>query len=202
MHTVELADMVAPTYLELGPVAGYVRYLLWDTESAGHLPDQQVALQCIRKLLKLVSSSAWPDKLMRCNPPDEFVNLLFSVARSGPKRFDAWPVYRRHQALRFVEWLMGNWPYRFVDMLRRGGLSNRQISFLRNGQEDWVSRALNEHFPIARRRRASTRVTRTHLPQVADDEIFARSAVSPPLKGLPPSVAWPFNPRRRSKHHG
>lgn len=198
----ELANMLEPTYLSSGPAAEFVRYLLWDTESAGRLPDQQAAWQSIRKLLKLVSSSAWPDKLMRCKPPYEFDNLLYDVARSGRRRFDAWPVYQRHQALRFVEWLMDGWPYLFVDMLRRSGLSGRAIDFLRGGKEDWVSRAMNEHFPVSRSRWPSMHVTRTHLSHAAGDDVFARFAVSPPLKVLPPSVAWPFIPRRRSKHHG
>lgn len=198
----ELADMVLPTYPEPGPAAGFVRYLLWDAESAGHLPDQQVAWQCIRKLLRLISHPAWANSLIRGMLPDQFANLLTRIAQSGPRSFYAWSVYERHQALRFVEWLMGDWPGRLVDMLRRSQLATSQLRFLRSGRVDWVSQALWEHLPDARLRRRSTSMTYTHLPQDVGDDTFARFATPPPAWYLFPPVARPFKARRRSTQHG
>lgn len=96
----------------------------------------------IRKILTFIEEPKRAREMASAPLPNEFSELLHDVGAGDRQSFENWPIRRRHQALRFMEWLTAGWPHRFIDLLRDSGVRHAALPELARKGPIWIRQAL------------------------------------------------------------
>lgn len=96
----------------------------------------------IRKILTFIEEPKRAREMASALLPSEFSELLRDVGAGDRQSFENWSIRRRHQALRFMEWLTADWPYRFVDLLKNSGVRHTALTGVAINAPIWLIEAL------------------------------------------------------------
>lgn len=126
----------------------------------GYLPVAQQAEHDwwlgIRKILTLIEDPGHARYLVHTGLPSEFFELLIEISLSPRQSFDAWPIQRRHNALRFMDWLTALWPERFIRLLTPWGRNYKSTLCLNTPGAPWIQSALKMIPVVVRRAKAGS----------------------------------------------